>query len=565
MRMASNASTPEEWLSRFTAFCSEGDGEGVASLFQLDGFWRDYLPFGGTLQTIEGADAVGKFAAMTAAGSGFRDAEFEGEGDTDDNGFIRFQTKLGKGRGYIRLQNGLCHTFFTQLDDLSNLTENRPRPGNPKPFVLIVGGGQGGLSLGAQLMDLGVPYLIAEKTPRVGDQWRSRYKSLVLHDPVWYDHMPFIPFPEDWPVFTPKDMMGDWLEDYAKRLSLNIWTSTEFVGASFEEDRCCWDVVLRKEKEEVVLTPSHLVMALGISGFPKIPEFEGRDKFRGEQHHSSGFAGGDGMAGENVVIIGANNSAHDIAADLASNGVNPMMIQRSSTLVVKQEDYCGTVLGSLYSQEALDKGITTDKADILMSSVPLRLLEQQHRPVWNGIREERKSYYRRLTDVGFSLDFAEDGTGLGMKYRRTASGYYIDVGASAMVADGRIGIRSGVIVDRVTENGVRLSTGEELPASTIVYATGFGNMADWVSALIGPEVADKVGPCWGYGSGTKGDPGPWVGELRNMWMPTSQKGLWFMGGNLAQARYYSRLLGLQLRARQLGIEMRRADPDGEGG
>ena len=560
MKTSNKATSPSLWLSRFAALCADGDGEGIAALFQPDGFWRDYLPFGWTLQTVEGEAAIKEFASRTAAVCGFHDAAFEGE--TEDEGFIRFKTSVGNGRGYIRLKNGLCRTLFTQLDDLSHAAKDRAQPDNSEPFVLIIGGGQGGLALGAQLADTGVPYLIAEKEPRVGDQWRSRYKSLVLHDPVWYDHMPFIPFPDDWPVFTPKDMMGDWLEAYAERLSLNIWTNTEFTGARFDENRRGWDVTVHNADKDVTLTPSHLVVALGISGFPNLPVFGGQEAFLGDQHHSSSFAGGEGMAGKNVVVIGSNNSAHDIAADLAANGASPVMVQRSSTLVVRQKDYCGKVLGALYSQEAVDKGITTDKADILTAASPIRLLEQQHRLIWDDIRKNRKTYYQRLTDAGFNLDFAEDGTGLGMKYRRTASGYYIDVGAAEMVVDGRIGVRSGATVDRVTESGVRLSTGEVLPADTIVYATGFGNMTDWVSTLISSEVSEVVGPCWGYGSGTKGDPGPWLGELRNMWMPTAQEGLWFMGGNLAQARYYSRLLGLQLCARYLGIESVQVDPAG---
>jgi len=67
------------------------------------------------------------------------------------------------------------------------------------------------------------------------------------------------------------------------------------------------------------------------------------------------------------------------------------------------------------------------------------------------------------------------------------------------------------------------------------------------------EVADRVGKCWGLGSGTRHDPGPWVGELRNMWKPTQQPGLWFQGGNLMQARHYSLYLALQLKARMEGL------------
>ena len=67
------------------------------------------------------------------------------------------------------------------------------------------------------------------------------------------------------------------------------------------------------------------------------------------------------------------------------------------------------------------------------------------------------------------------------------------------------------------------------------------------------EVADRVGKVWGLGSGIKGDPGPWVGELRNMWKPTAQPNLWFHGGNLMQSRHYSLYLALQLKARMEGI------------
>ena len=55
----------------------------------------------------------------------------------------------------------------------------------------------------------------------------DRYKSLCLHDPVWYDHLPYIKFPENWPVFSPKDKIADWLEAYTKVMELNYWGSSE--------------------------------------------------------------------------------------------------------------------------------------------------------------------------------------------------------------------------------------------------------------------------------------------------------------------------------------------------
>ena len=104
-----------------------------------------------------------------------------------------------------------------------------------QPYCVIIGGGQGGIALGARLKQLDVPTIVLEKNARAGDSWRNRYRSLVLHDPVWYDHLPYIPFPENWPVFTPKDKLGDWLEMYAKVMELNYWGSSECVRAGYDE------------------------------------------------------------------------------------------------------------------------------------------------------------------------------------------------------------------------------------------------------------------------------------------------------------------------------------------
>ena len=95
-----------------------------------------------------------------------------------------------------------------------------------QPYCVIVGGGQGGIALGARLKRLDVPTIILESNARPGDSWRNRYKSLVLHDPVWYDHLPYLPFPDDWPIFTPKDKLADWLEAYVKIMELNYWGSS---------------------------------------------------------------------------------------------------------------------------------------------------------------------------------------------------------------------------------------------------------------------------------------------------------------------------------------------------
>ena len=105
-----------------------------------------------------------------------------------------------------------------------------------QPYVVIVGGGQGGIALGARLRQLGVPTIIVERNERPGDSWRKRYKSLCLHDPVWYDHLPYLPFPANWPVFSPKDKIADWLEMYTQVMELNYWGATTASARRYDDD-----------------------------------------------------------------------------------------------------------------------------------------------------------------------------------------------------------------------------------------------------------------------------------------------------------------------------------------
>jgi putative flavoprotein involved in K+ transport len=574
-------------LSDLDAALTAADPEAAAALFEPDGYWRDLASFTWNIRTMEGRPAIAEMLAAQLGSvkpRGF--AITPGETAEDGGGFqqawIDFETEVGRGHGHVRIRDGKIWTLLTTLKELKGHEERRgpTRPhgvahgADPnrktwaearaeeaatlghtvQPYVVIVGGGQGGIGLAARLRRLDVPTIVIEKNARPGDSWRKRYKSLCLHDPVWYDHLPYLPFPDHWPVFSPKDKIGDWLEMYVKVMELNYWSSTEATSARWDEAAQEWEVRVRREDgQEVVLRPKQLVLATGMSGKPNVPVLPGQDLFRGEQHHSSQHPGPDGYKGKRVVVIGSNNSAHDIAAALWEAGVDVTMVQRSSTHIVRSEPLMKHGLGALYSEEAVAAGVTTDKADLIFASIPYAILADFQKPIYAKIREEDAAFYDGLEKAGFQLDWGADDSGLFMKYLRRGSGYYIDVGASQLIIDGKIKLKSGQVA-RLTEDAVVLEDGTELPADVVVYATGYGSMNGWAADLISQEVADKVGKVWGLGSDTPKDPGPWEGEQRNMWKPTAQEGLWFHGGNLHQSRHYSQFLALQLKARQVGIE-----------
>ena len=574
----------DRWLADFGAALARQDIPAAVALFHEDSYWRDLLSFTWNLKTAEGRAQIRDLleaTLSTAQPSAWAADGSATEADGVVEAWFTFETALSRGKGLLRLKGGLAWTLLTTMVELKGFEEqkgetrpmgvvHRAQKGNPswqelreeeernlgvteQPHVLIIGGGQAGIILGARLRKLGVPTIIIEKNKRAGDSWRNRYKSLCLHDPVWYDHLPYMPFPQDWPVFAPKDKLGDWLEMYTRVMELNYWGSTICKKAHYNETRGEWEVTVEREGRELMLRPKELVMALGVSGYANVPKVVGADSFVGDQFHSSKFPGAEHYKGKKAVVLGSNNSAHDICAALWEGDVDVTMVQRSSTHIAPSESLMELALGGLYSEQALKNGIDHHKADLIFASVPYKIMHSFHIPVYEEMKRRDADLYARLEKAGFLLDFGVDGSGLFMKYLRRGSGYYIDVGASELVANGSVKLKSGVNIAQIKPKSVVLSDGTELEADLIVYATGYGSMNQWLADLISPEVAHRLGKVWGLGSDTPKDPGPWEGELRNMWKPTQVPHLWVQGGNLHQNRHYSQFMALQLKARYEGL------------
>ena len=574
----------QAWLTAFDTALQRRDIEAAVALMGDDCYWRDLVSFTWNLCTQESPAAVRAMLQARLDDVAPSNWQLIGDATTADGvteGWFTFETRLAHGKGLVRLINGRAWTLLTTMVELKGHEEktgrhrvagaehgvHRDRKSwgeqqaedaanlghSVQPEVVVIGGGQGGIALGARLRRLGISHVVIEKNARAGDSWRNRYKSLCLHDPVWYDHLPYLNFPDDWPVFTPKDKLGDWLEAYVKIMEINYWTSTTATNACFDEASQTWAVTVQRDGQTMVLRPKELVIALGVSGYPSVPQIPGAERFLGDQHHSSKHPGPEACAGKQVVVLGSNNSAHDICAALWEHGVDVTMVQRSSTHIAPSASLMELALGGLYSEDAIAAGVDHHKGDLIFASLPYKIMAPLQVPIYDEMKRRDADLYKRLEQAGFMLDFGVDGSGLFMKYLRRGSGYYIDVGASELVANGSIKLKSHTTIERINAKSVTLTDGTELPADVLVYATGYGSMNQWLAELISPDVANRLGKVWGLGSDTPKDPGPWEGELRNMWKPTQVPHLWVHGGNLHQSRHYSQFLSLQLKARLAGI------------
>jgi thioredoxin reductase len=588
------ATAAENWLAKFERALAEPDDVLLKTLFHADSHWRDVLALTWHIRTVNGADAilrelrtqVGRARPsrlridprrtpprhVTRAGTHATEAIFA------------FETAEGRGSGVLRLAPDVndgnapkAWTLLTALDEIKGCEEQlgRSRPQGKAysrdfrgpnwldlrkaaaeyvdrdPDVLIVGGGQAGLSTAARLTQLQVDTLIVDRERRIGDNWRNRYHALVLHNQVHVNHLPYMRFPPNWPAYIPKDKLAAWFEAYVESMELNYWTATEFEGGTYNEKEERWSVVLRRaDGTKRQMHPRHVVMATGVSGIPSLPDIPTLRNFGGTIAHSSQYDDGEVWKGKKVLVIGSGNSGHDIAQDLHSSGAKVTLVQRSSTLIVNVEP-SAQLPYALY-----DEGPSLEDCDLITMSIPLPLARKSHILLTEQAKNLDHDLLDGLERVGFKLDFGEDGTGWQFKYLTRGGGYYFNVGCSDLIVKGEIGLVQFSDIAAFVAEGARMRTGETLAADLIVLATGYKGQEYLVRKLFGDEVAARVGPIWGFGDEQ---------ELRNMFTRTAQPGLWFIAGSFAQCRIYSKYLGLQIKACEIGLLPRpRAAADAPG-
>jgi len=567
----------QAWLSRFAAALQAGDASAAAEMVLPDGLWRDVLALTWTLQTFAGREAIAAMLRGRLSATQPQDFHIPSSrtpprwiaraGTDCIEALFDFDTAFGPANGVLRLvpdTDGRLRawTLNTNLHELRGHEDEFKRRGEPDstrdfgaenwadrlaqqrafadrdPIVLVVGGGHAGLSIAARLQQLGVDTLIVDRHPRIGDNWRTRYHSLTLHNEVFVNHLPYLPFPPTFPVYIAKDKLANWFETYVETLELNFWPGTTLTGGRYDEQRRQWSVTLRKsDGGERVMQPRHLIFATGVSSIPHTPELPGLADFAGAVVHSGAFKHAEQWQGRQTLVLGTGTSGHDVAQELHAHGADVTIIQRSKTHVVSLKE--AQSVYAIYSE-----GIPFDDCDLLATSFPYPVLQRSYQLSTARGLEADRALLDALDKRGFRLWEGEDDTGFQMMYLRYGGGYYFNVGCSELIISGEIKLLQFADIDRFVRDGARLKNGGIVPAELLVLATGYLNQQETVRRYLGDAIADSIGPVWGFDAG---------GELRNMWRRTAQPGLWFTAGSLAQCRIFSRYLALQIKALELGL------------
>ncbi|KAK8002847.1 hypothetical protein PG989_002566 [Apiospora arundinis] len=539
-----------EFAKQFNTHLGSQDYQTLADLFVEEGHWRDHLGLSWDLRGLQGKDKIRKYLA--AHGKSLKQvtidksvphfspaiAPIDAHGKSKCIAFaLKIETEAGTGQGYVRLipRDGEWKAFavYTALRALNGCASPRG-PNRPKgdenrgsrgaknwretraaqadfqesePAVLILGAGQGGLASAAHLKMLNVESLVIDRETRIGDNWRQRYKQLILHDPVWFDHMPYLDFPSHWPIFTPKDKLAEFFEAYAMLLELNVWTQTNMTSATWDDAKKHWTVMVERQtgdkKETRTFHPRHIIQATGHSGKKNFPTIKGMENFSGRLCHSSEFPGATpNSQGKRAVVVGSCNSGHD------------KIINMRGLVKLHHRHRPGPPSTPKASPPV-------DDADLILWSLPRSVHKAIQQQATALFIENDRATLEGLTKAGFKLDCGPDRAGLFFKYFQRGGGYYIDVGCSQLIIDGRIQIKQGQEIAEVLPEGLLFADGSRVEADEIVFATGYQNMRTQAHEIFGAGVAAPLQDVWGFDE---------EGEWRTMWRRSGHPGFWFMGG-----------------------------------
>lgn len=575
------------WLSELETSIAGQDFAAVGESLTADGcWWRDLLTLTWDIATFRGRDDVTVMLEKLVPECTPRDLKLEaGRAEFVDllgrhtvEALFTFTTDIAVGRGVLRLidEGGRWRawTVLTSMQDLIGHEEKRTSIKDTavdiyntavrgretwyekrererefrdsEPTVLIIGAGHAGVMLAARLQHLGVPHLMVDKEDRLGDNWRQRYAGLSLHDTCWFARFPYLEYPDSWPLYTPAELMGDWIESYINLLQLNAWVKSEVTNARFNEAERRWDVTVVREGRERRLRPAHVVFATGMAGKPKLPTVENSDAFSGEIVHSSSFSGGRDYPGKRAVVVGAGASGHDVVQSFYEGGAESVtLVQRGASYVMSGKNGIPVFHGQFWTEN----GPQLDDADLLSTSFPWEFqLEELVPGATRMIAEMDAELLEGLEKAGFSTDFGVGHQGMLGAALNGTGGYYIDKGCSQLIIDGEVKLQRGEIV-RFTENGVVYADGTTEDADIVVFCTGWENTREMARPICGDEITDQASPIWGVGED---------GELQGTFRQSGAAHLWFIVGSTGVVRGLSKHVALQI----LGVEKGLLTPRG---
>lgn len=344
--------------------------------------------------------------------------------------------------------------------------------------AIVVGGGPSGMGNVIMLESIGANVIMCDIEDVPGGSWSvSRYEAVQLHHPRNMIQLPMFPAPADdfQEYLTGKDV-GRYYAKATRALNLPFFGGVRVVSNHWHEEQKIWETTLQdvKSGKSVTVNARNLVLSNGfLIGHSNvyIPKLTNMESFDGPIQHTDAYRTAEPYRGKDIVIVGAGNSAHDVAKDLAINGAKSVTILQRRPIVFIDFDIMGPVMSMMYQGQML-----VEAADFMQAGLPIPVARDMFKPVMAYLVQSMGEKNDILEQKGYELNKAPDL--ISSAYEARGKSFYMDQPrVYDLIVEDRIKIARGEAIGFV-KDGLIIQNGEEksvLPAQGIVLATGYEN------------------------------------------------------------------------------------------
>ncbi|KAK1711764.1 hypothetical protein BDP67DRAFT_566639 [Colletotrichum lupini] len=541
--------------------------------FAEQAYWKDQLALTYHLRTFQQAGVIASSLLETKILRGVADIEIDGVAS-----FAPVTPTLSENKKIVSWKIWVLSTrlenFVHYPENLSLLRGPAKQLGILKQFktdVIIIGGGNSAVTVAARLKALGVESVMLDRNPTPGDNWALRYHAMKFHIPTAICTMAYLEYAKEqqFPHFLTREELANQVKRYVEIFNLNILNSTKVISTTYSQASKLYTVTFLSPTGQRVAVARHIVQATGIgSQKPHMPPMADADLYRGVSVHSTAYRNAKDlkMLGvKSALVIGSANTAFDILEDCYAAGLATTMVVRSPTYIFPVAYVCDPAAHGNYEK----LGVEADKDSMAM---PTNIDAHMVRGHFSHLASQEPDRYAALAKAGFPvLDSRSPECCLMVNLFEKAGGHYLDVGGTALIAEGKAGVKANVEPVAFTTTGLKFSDGSTLDADAVVWCTGFADRDARTTAanILGASTTNDINnPSRGDQDGNSGTLGPreiaarldatWgvdsEGEVRGVWKRQSRlDNYWVMGGDTRLQRWHSRTLALQIKAELAGI------------
>ncbi|MER6284559.1 flavin-containing monooxygenase [Streptomyces sviceus] len=365
------------------------------------------------------------------------------------------------------------------MDDSAPDSTPADRPEQPDRPVYVIGGGPAGLSVAYALRARGVRAVVLEKSEHVGASWRRHYDRLHLHTTRRLSALPGLPMPRRFGRWVSRDDVVRYLEKYAEFHELETVTGVEVSRVERTDDGTGWLLHATGGRE---LTGAAVVVATGYNHTPLLPDWPGREGYKGELLHAGEYRNPAPYAGRDVLVVGVGNTGAEIAVDLVEGGASRVRLSvRTAPHIVRRST----------------AGWAAQYTGVLVRRLPVGLVDRLARPMAKLSIPDLSAHGLPRPDTGL--------------YSRAKQGAIPvqDVGLIDAIRTGKVEVVAAV--EGFEDGEVLLADGTRVTPDAVIAATGYTRALD---GLVGHlDVLDGRG-------------GPLVNGART---PQDAPGLYFTG------------------------------------